>query len=179
MSLKGDRQSQWIYCVCILRRPLFCLGVCIIAGACWSPSGLLDLVTLIHAKNNTPSSCGTALLLHSRALAPHPDQLRDTVKKPWGHVRAITSLFRWLNFISLIHVERAGVIEAIETVTYVLAFFLPELTCWLIVLCDKSANHSKITGQVVSEHRHKGCKTLISIFTDVLLLFYPLVHLCI
>lgn len=63
MSLKGDSQSQWIYCVCILRWPLFSLGVCIVPGGCWSPSGLLDSITLIFAKNNTPSLCSMAILL--------------------------------------------------------------------------------------------------------------------
>jgi len=32
---------------------------------CWSPSGCLDLVASIHAKNNTPSSCGRPILLAS------------------------------------------------------------------------------------------------------------------
>lgn len=85
-SLQRDSLSGCIYRACILRWPLFSLGVCVIAGACWSPSGCLDLVVSIHAKNNTPSSCkpgysaGTYSLLHSH-LALHPDQLWDMVKK--------------------------------------------------------------------------------------------------
>ena len=46
-------------CVCA------CVSVCmcVIAGARWSPSGLLDLVASSSAKNNTPSSGGLAVLL--------------------------------------------------------------------------------------------------------------------
>lgn len=61
----GQRQPVTMYLLCVYPEvtSILSLGECIIAGACWSPSGCLDMVASIHAKNNTPSSCGMAILL--------------------------------------------------------------------------------------------------------------------
>lgn len=150
--------------------------VCIIAGAGWSPSGLLDLVTPVHAKNNTPSSCGMAILLgissllHSRVLAPHPDQLRDTDKKN-KKLKPRQSDNLLVLMIKLLQSDPWRELVLMKPFRYSHFHLFPARTDLLTHCASKwqsQWNHS----QVVDE---QGCKTLT--FTKVVLVSYQLLHL--
>lgn len=93
------RQAVTMDLLCVYPEATSILSGCVYY--CWSP---LESIWVVGFGHSDPCqeqysfllwhgySAGIASLLRSRVLAPHPDQLRDTVKKIWSHVRAITLL---------------------------------------------------------------------------------------
>ena len=97
-----------------------------------SPCGLAILLATLHL----------FILILSLGTAPWPIKRYCKKKKRkkrkeriWGHV-SDNLWFWWLNFFSVGSMERTGTNEAVQLVTHILTFFLPDLTCWLTASYD-------------------------------------------